>query len=112
MSPRIDSIRRCRLSIDRCRSGVGGSIDSASISFSSTAIGSSNSSVSGGMCISLTLVTGQVTQRPIPTRDSPAVGVTDIDRRLTEPGAADLLHFGHQALRRPHADPLTSAVTR
>ena len=49
MSPRIESIRRCRPSIDRCRSGVRGSIDSASISRSSTAIGSSNSRVSGGM---------------------------------------------------------------
>src|SRR5688572_19694942 len=42
-------MRACSESIDRWRSGVCGSIDSASTSFSSSATGSSNSSVSGGI---------------------------------------------------------------
>jgi hypothetical protein len=42
-------MRSLRLSIDFSREGVSGNIESASISFCSTAIGSSKSSVSGGM---------------------------------------------------------------
>src|SRR5215207_3955399 len=97
MSARIDSILCCSPTIDRCRSGVCGISDSASISFRRMAIGSSNSSVSGGilLLLSLAALTGQVTTSKTRSHHLP---------QGHRAGATDLRDLRDQSLRRPDTD--------